>query len=90
MGHDRTNGGDTSHCAATLSRAHSGAPFTISLVFTASQFRHTDFSERAMSPFVLVDHFVMTAPTFDVHPHAGLRRPDSQLSTRAKSVAPIV
>jgi redox-sensitive bicupin YhaK (pirin superfamily) len=25
-----------------------------------------------MSPFVLVDHFVMTAPTFDVHPHAGM------------------
>ncbi|WP_233840878.1 pirin-like C-terminal cupin domain-containing protein [Dyella sp. 2HG41-7] len=35
------------------------------------QFRHTDFGE-AMSPLVLVDHFVMTGPTFEVHPHAGM------------------
>src|SRR5882757_8765008 len=35
------------------------------------QFRHTDFA-GAMSPLVLVDHFVMTGPTFEVHPHAGM------------------
>lgn len=35
------------------------------------QFRHTDFG-RAMSPLVLADHFVMTGPTFEVHPHAGM------------------
>lgn len=35
------------------------------------QFRHTDFG-GAMSPLVLVDHFVMTGPTFELHPHAGM------------------
>ncbi|WP_266171188.1 pirin family protein [Dyella subtropica] len=35
------------------------------------QFRHTDF-DRAMSPLVLADHFVMTGPTFELHPHAGM------------------
>jgi redox-sensitive bicupin YhaK (pirin superfamily) len=35
------------------------------------QFRHTDFGQ-AMSPLVLADHFVMTGPTFEVHPHAGM------------------
>ncbi|RDD80218.1 pirin family protein [Dyella tabacisoli] len=35
------------------------------------QFRHTDFGD-AMSPLVLADHFVMTGPTFEVHPHAGM------------------
>ncbi|WMD23882.1 pirin-like C-terminal cupin domain-containing protein [Achromobacter seleniivolatilans] len=35
------------------------------------QFRHTDFS-RSMSPLVMVDHFLMTGPTFAPHPHAGM------------------
>ena len=35
------------------------------------QFLHTDFA-GAMSPLVLADHFVMTGPTFDLHPHAGM------------------
>ena len=35
------------------------------------QFRYTDFG-GAMSPLVLVDHFVMTGPTFELHPHAGM------------------
>jgi redox-sensitive bicupin YhaK (pirin superfamily) len=35
------------------------------------QFRHTQF-DGAMSPLVLADHFVMTGPTFEVHPHAGM------------------
>jgi redox-sensitive bicupin YhaK (pirin superfamily) len=35
------------------------------------QFRHTDFG-HAMSPLVLADHFVMTGPTFELHPHAGM------------------
>ncbi len=35
------------------------------------QFRHTDFPQ-GMSPLVLVDHFVMTGPTFAPHPHAGM------------------
>lgn len=35
------------------------------------QFRYTDFP-LGMSPLVLVDHFVMTGPTFAPHPHAGM------------------
>ena len=50
----------------------SGAPLTIGEGFTALQFRHDDFPSAAMSPFVMVDHFQMWRPTFDVHPHAGM------------------
>jgi redox-sensitive bicupin YhaK (pirin superfamily) len=35
------------------------------------QFRHTDFA-GGLSPLILVDHFVMTGPTFELHPHAGM------------------
>ena len=35
------------------------------------QSSHTDFA-GAMSPLVLADHFVMTGPTFELHPHAGM------------------
>lgn len=38
---------------------------------TIAQFRHDAFGGTAMSPFVMVDHFHMWQPTFDVHPHAG-------------------
>lgn len=38
---------------------------------TIAQFRHDAFGSTAMSPFVMVDHFHMWQPTFDVHPHAG-------------------
>jgi redox-sensitive bicupin YhaK (pirin superfamily) len=49
-----------------------GSPVTIGDGFTAFQFRHSDFPVGTMSPFVLVDHFVMWQPTFNVHPHAGM------------------
>ncbi len=38
---------------------------------TIRQFRRTDFS-GCISPVVLVDHFVMTGPTFEPHTHAGI------------------
>ncbi|PVZ88002.1 pirin family protein [Serratia sp. S1B] len=38
---------------------------------TIAQFRHDLFDSAMMSPFVMVDHFHMWKPTFDVHPHAG-------------------
>ncbi|MCE0826754.1 pirin family protein [Buttiauxella sp. A2-C2_NF] len=38
---------------------------------TITQFRHDLFPAAMMSPFVMVDHFHMWEPTFDVHPHAG-------------------
>lgn len=38
---------------------------------TIAQYRHNLFTAEMMSPFVMVDHFHMWEPTFDVHPHAG-------------------
>ncbi len=49
-----------------------GAPLAIGTGFSARQFRFSDFPAGAMSPFVLVDHFEMWQPTFEVHPHAGM------------------
>lgn len=47
------------------------APHAIGAHCDIRQFRHTDFG-GAMSPLVLVDHFVMTGSTFELHPHAGM------------------
>lgn len=47
------------------------APHAIGAHCDIRQFRHTDFG-GAMSPLVLVDHYVMTGPTFELHPHAGM------------------
>ena len=49
----------------------SRAPHAVGAHCDIRQFRHTDFGS-AMSPLVLVDHFVMTGPTFELHPHAGM------------------
>jgi redox-sensitive bicupin YhaK (pirin superfamily) len=47
------------------------APHAVGAHCDIRQFRHTDFG-GAMSPLVLVDHYVMTGPTFELHPHAGM------------------
>jgi redox-sensitive bicupin YhaK (pirin superfamily) len=47
------------------------APHAVGANCDIRQFRHTDFG-GAMSPLVLVDHYVMTGPTFELHPHAGM------------------
>lgn len=47
------------------------APHAVGAHCDIRQFRHTDFP-GAMSPLVLVDHYVMTGPTFELHPHAGM------------------
>lgn len=47
------------------------APHAVGAHCDIHQFRHTDFGS-AMSPLVLVDHYVMTGPTFELHPHAGM------------------
>ena len=46
-------------------------PHTVGAHCNIRQFRHTDFG-GAMSPLVLVDHYLMTGPTFELHPHAGM------------------
>jgi redox-sensitive bicupin YhaK (pirin superfamily) len=47
------------------------APHAVGAHCDIRQFRHTDFGS-AMSPLVLVDDYVMTGPTFELHPHAGM------------------
>jgi len=47
------------------------APHAVGVHCDIRQFRHTDFGS-AMSPLVLVDDYVMTGPTFELHPHAGM------------------
>lgn len=48
-----------------------GEPLAIGSGFSARSFRARDVGP-AMDPLVLVDHYVMTEPTFGTHPHAGL------------------
>jgi redox-sensitive bicupin YhaK (pirin superfamily) len=47
------------------------APQAVGARCDIRQFRHTDFGS-ALSPLVLIDHFAMTGPTFELHPHAGM------------------
>lgn len=51
--------------------ATAGIPHTIGNGFTANHFSEEMFDGR-MDPLLMVDHFVMTAPTFDAHLHAGI------------------
>ncbi|MTI11125.1 pirin family protein [Curvivirga aplysinae] len=46
-------------------------PLNIGTGFTAKTFREKDFDQQ-MDPLAMVDHYVMTTPTFGAHPHAGL------------------
>lgn len=48
-----------------------GESLSIGSGFSARSFRAREVGP-AMDPLVLVDHYVMTAPTFGTHPHAGL------------------
>jgi hypothetical protein len=48
-----------------------GMPHKIGNGFTANHFSEEMFDGR-MDPLLMVNHFVMTAPTFDPHLHAGI------------------
>lgn len=48
-----------------------GESLVIGSGFSAQSFRARDVGP-AMDPLALVDHYVMTEPTFGTHPHAGL------------------
>ncbi|MEM7501002.1 MAG: pirin family protein [Pseudomonadota bacterium] len=48
-----------------------GEALSIGSGFVARSFRAKDVGS-AMDPLVLVDHYIMTEPTFGTHPHAGL------------------
>ncbi|MEM8499722.1 MAG: pirin family protein [Pseudomonadota bacterium] len=57
--------------AALVSEPLTGAKLTIGTGFKARSFKAKDIGE-AMDPLVMVDHYVMTEPTFGAHPHAGM------------------
>jgi redox-sensitive bicupin YhaK (pirin superfamily) len=54
-----------------LGKVVSGMPHVIGNGFTANHFSEEMFG-GSMDPLLMVDHFVMTAPTFDPHMHAGI------------------
>jgi hypothetical protein len=54
-----------------LGRVIDGVPQRIGTGFSALHFSEEMFEGR-MDPFLMVDHFVMTAPTFAPHMHAGI------------------
>lgn len=55
----------------TVAGPADGESLSIGTGFSARSFRSRDIGP-AMDPLVLVDHYVMTEPTFGTHPHAGL------------------
>lgn len=57
--------------APRLGRIVAGKPHRIGGGFTARHFSEEMFSGH-MDPLLMVDHFVMTAPTFAPHLHAGI------------------
>lgn len=57
--------------ALELSAIIKGVGMSSGSGFTARGFRERQF-DGLMDPLIMVDHFVMTEPTFGPHPHAGL------------------
>ncbi|WP_241288878.1 pirin family protein [Burkholderia stabilis] len=54
-----------------VSRVTAGRDIAIGASFSATHFDEGMFG-GAMDPVVMLDHFRMTAPTFEPHPHAGI------------------
>lgn len=54
-----------------VSEPLSGADLSVGGGFEAQSFRASEIG-GAMDPLVMLDHYVMTKPTFGVHPHAGM------------------
>ncbi|MCI5106932.1 MAG: pirin family protein [Pseudomonadales bacterium] len=63
--------GPTKQQDSTVSGALTGEPLGVGEGFAAKSFRAREIGER-MDPLVMVDHYVMTAPTFGAHPHGGM------------------
>lgn len=61
----------SAHCGILTSEILNGADVSIGGGFTAESFRAREIGET-MDPLVMVDHYVMTEPTFGAHPHAGM------------------
>lgn len=56
---------------ACVSEPLEGNELTVGSGFEARSFRAGEIGEL-MDPLVMVDHYVMTQPTFGAHPHAGM------------------
>lgn len=54
-----------------LGKVVSGVPHVIGNTFSATHFSEEMF-DGSMDPLLMVDHFVMTGPTFEPHLHAGI------------------
>ena len=54
-----------------MPRPIDGEPLSIGGGFSARSFRAMEVG-ASMDPLVMVDHYVMTEPTFGTHPHAGM------------------
>ena len=54
-----------------ISQPVAGNPLNIGDGFEALSFKHDQF-DGLMDPLVMVDHYVMSQPTFGAHPHAGM------------------
>ena len=67
----RLDGATRNDRSATTTAPTTGDPLEIGKGFSARSFRAAR-PASAMDPFVMVDHYVMTEPTFGIHPHAGL------------------
>jgi redox-sensitive bicupin YhaK (pirin superfamily) len=63
--------GSTTRDTAFVSEPLTGADLTVGTGFEAQSFRARELGE-VMDPLVMVDHYVMTEPTFGAHPHAGM------------------
>ena len=61
----------TPKVSARLGKSVAGTPHIIGAGFNAKHFSAQMFGGR-MDPLLMVDHFVMTAPTFEPHLHAGI------------------
>ena len=59
--------GVATHRRTFVSEPISGADLTVGSGFKAESFRAGDIGE-AMDPLVMLDHYVMTKPTFGAHP----------------------
>lgn len=63
--------GTAERALPSISEPLQGADLSVGSGFKARSFRARDIGD-VMDPLVMVDHYVMTEPTFGVHPHAGM------------------
>lgn len=71
LGESLLDSSQVTHATDGLTEALSGTALALGDGFKAESFRAVEIG-RTMDPLVMVDHYVMTEPTFGAHPHAGM------------------